>query len=617
MDQDLKELLENTAAALKCGDAESALAWSEQLVVEFPREPKTSLLRARALVAAKRTDEALHLLRQSWAMLRKNPEALRLRAVLAFTSGALDDAKNCARLLSEIAPTDRENLAFIVEWHLEAEDLDLALANARSLLKHHRDHPEAWKVFAEVLLARQCAEGALNALRQGLLTHPNNYALLKLARNIARAQDQRREALDYSLQMLKLAPDIKNRLAVAQSYVELGEFPAALVHAEALVELGHPHASILVARCLLAQHRVDEAILTLDNSLARAPDDAQLLTAARNLAFQHGRFDKALSFGLCLLEAGATDRKSLDYVALSYMAAGDLDSAERYLASVQTNAAAPPDLKAARHLRRCRRLQGTVPALAEAWRSAVTNLLLQQGATTCPIPPDATPPMIQYWSQGELPADVRLVFEEWEKLFHRESLGQVQLFDRSSAGEWIAEHTPEFRSLFAGAFHYAMESDIFRIAYASKFPCIYVDIDGWPLENAARILRLGLQSRRSMLYFRSYRPWILNGFFISRPECPFFRELVNQTLSVDLSALPRNHDTIEATFGPTRYNKVLREILSETDKTSVSAVDGVPGCAQVLTGSEQIYFTHEAAVASVKPPFPLNYKATRDYWKRL
>jgi Flp pilus assembly protein TadD len=313
--------------------------------------------------------------------------------------------------------------------------------------------------------------------------------------------------------MLKLAPDVeKNRLAVAQSYFDLGNFNAALVHSEELVRSRHPHAAILMARCLLVKHRVEDAIRTLEDALAQSPDDPNLLTVARNAAFRHGRFDKAVKFGLRLTEAGAADNKSLQFVAQSFMAAGDLDSAERYLASVRTNAAAP-DLKAAQNLRLCRRLQGTVPAIPEAWRSAVTNPLVQQSRAHCRAP-HAALPMIQYWSQGEPPGDLRLVFQEWEKLFHRESLGEVRLFDRSSAGEWIAEHTPKFSSSFKGAFHYAMESDIFRIAYASKLPCIYVDIDSWPLENAARILRFGLQSRRSMLCFRSHSAmapqWLLH-----------------------------------------------------------------------------------------------------------
>ena len=29
----------------------------------------------------------------------------------------------------------------------------------------------------------------------------------------------------------------------------------------------------------------------------------------------------------------------------------------------------------------------------------------------------------------------------------------------------------------------------------------------------------------------------------------------------------------------------------------------------------ELYFTHEAAVASVKPPFALGYKTTEAYWK--
>jgi len=46
-------------------------------------------------------------------------------------------------------------------------------------------------------------------------------------------------------------------------------------------------------------------------------------------------------------------------------------------------------------------------------------------------------------------------------------------------------------------------------------------------------------------------------------------------------------------------------------------VDGVRGCSRLRLGETEIYFSHEAAVASVRPPFKLGYKVTGDYWKAL
>ena len=118
-----------------------------------------------------------------------------------------------------------------------------------------------------------------------------------------------------------------------------------------------------------------------------------------------------------------------------------------------------------------------------------------------------------------------------------------------------------------------------------------------------------------MLYFRTHRPVIVNGFFVSTPDCPFFRELVDQCLEIDIDALPKDYLALEGTFGPSRYNKVFLDILGASSNASASRAGDLPGCSTVTLGEHKIHFAHEAAIASVRPPFPLGYKITGDYWK--
>jgi hypothetical protein len=223
--------------------------------------------------------------------------------------------------------------------------------------------------------------------------------------------------------------------------------------------------------------------------------------------------------------------------------------------------------------------------------------------------------MIQYWSQGAPPADVQIVCDTWRSLFDRQNLGSVELYNRSSAEAWIREYAPEFSSLFSQAFHFAMESDIFRIAYASKRKCIYMDIDSWPLEHTAQILRYAVLSKETMLYLRAHRATIVNGFFVSTPESRFIKELTRQCLGIDISRLPRSYMVLENSFGPSRYNKVFSDLLASSRESSAAMLKQIPGCSVVSLENSQLYFAHEAAVASVRPPFPLGYKATNDYWK--
>jgi hypothetical protein len=120
-----------------------------------------------------------------------------------------------------------------------------------------------------------------------------------------------------------------------------------------------------------------------------------------------------------------------------------------------------------------------------------------------------------------------------------------------------------------------------------------------------------------MLYLRAHRPTVLNGFFVSTPDSPFFKRLIEECLAIELSSMPKNYVTLEGTFGPTRYGKVFAEMVKASRSGAAAMVKEVPGCSVVSLDGTDIHFAHEAAVASVRPPFPLGYKATDDYWKYM
>ena len=86
----------------------------------------------------------------------------------------------------------------------------------------------------------------------------------------------------------------------------------------------------------------------------------------------------------------------------------------------------------------------------------------------------------QYWSQGQLPYDLQDIQEKWNKIFLNMGLPAIKLFNKSSAREWIALNAPEFIKSFEKAPLFAVEADIFRIAYALKNDCIWIDSDQYP-----------------------------------------------------------------------------------------------------------------------------------------
>jgi tetratricopeptide (TPR) repeat protein len=619
-ERDQDALRERALSAMERGEADEALGLSEDLIGRFPDVARSHFIRARVLATFGRPEEALDTLRSSLSLHKGDFRALAMMRTLAAGLGCRDEAVDYARKASEVAPHERKNLLFLLGEHIRSNDHKAALRVSETLIQHHDSEPQAWLLRAEVMAAAGRAKDALRALRAGVERHPTNYALLKAARNAALERERPDEALNYATQMLALHPmDRKNLAAIIQLHMRRGEFETALIHADAMVT-HEPYESdgiVLRAQSLAAMNRVTPALNSLRDAVMRAPHDNRLLIAARNLAFQHGRFEAARDYGMSLRATGHQDKKSLEYIAQSLMALGDVPAVEAFIASVRATPS-EPRLKTEHHLQSLHELSQSTPIIVDAWRAAVTDDIGPKRSAedaVRPSPLGAT--MIQYWSQGTPPDDVQLVLTAWRDLFEREELGRVELYDRKSAAVWIQANAPEFTPLFDASFHYAMESDIFRIAYASKRPCIYVDIDGWPLEQSAEIMRFGVRSGSSLLYFRSYRPWIVNGFFIGQPACPFFRLLVEQALSVDLSTMPKDHHTIENSFGPTRYNKVLSDLLGRDSIAGVGPVVSVRGCSELRLGGNRILFSHEAAAASVRPPFRLGYKTTGDYWKGL
>ncbi len=602
--------------AIERGDLPFAIERANQLIEADSFDRQGHILKAEALMAQQKPAEALQVIQQALLAQENDARLLSFARNTALQLHGIEAAAEYVLKLAQVAPDDIKNELFVIELHFKSGELDVALARTDALINSERNVPKAYILKARALVAEHRVEDALKVLGDGLAVHPLDVKMLSFARNIAFQLGRFNEAIGSAVRISSLAPaDSKNEIFLIQCYLASGDFAEALEHANALVAK-YPDdlpALMLRSQALIAEHRAGEAIDFLFGALSVHPENLRLLSLTRNVAFQNGRFDVAIGCALKLTELEPNDNRNKAFLIHAYMAEGKIDEVDRYFQSLTDVSGVPPIAKEIHHYARYKELAADYPAFVSAWHASLRN----HGDANVPTPRDVenNVPMIQYWSQGAPPRDVQIVCDNWERLLEREQLGQLKLFDRDSAAEWIEANAPEFTSHFSKAFHYAMESDIFRIAYASRHPCIYMDIDSWPLDHTAEILRFALQSKTSMLYLRAHRPWIANGFFVSAPGCPFFKKLVEQCLAIDLDGLPKDYLVIESTFGPTRYNKVLRELLSVSGEASASGISEVPGCSRISLDGREILFSHEAAVASVKPPFPLGYKGTGDYWK--
>jgi hypothetical protein len=226
------------------------------------------------------------------------------------------------------------------------------------------------------------------------------------------------------------------------------------------------------------------------------------------------------------------------------------------------------------------------------------------------------PQPFQYWSQGTPPGDVVNVTKEWNALFKCLGLNAIQVFDREQALEWITYHNPDFRVPFETAPHYAAESDVFRLAYASCGDAIWLDSDVMPVETSMRVIALALQYDSSLLYLKKRVPYLQSSFFISRRGCPFFAEMANDLRGFDYTdpkfdSVGRLQLIHDYSFGPATYTAALERLclrmpFDDFDHACLPFLQRV-----LFQGFSLSFFRGNWMVKGG----PMSYKQSSDNWK--
>lgn len=226
------------------------------------------------------------------------------------------------------------------------------------------------------------------------------------------------------------------------------------------------------------------------------------------------------------------------------------------------------------------------------------------------------PQPFQYWSQGAPPDDVLAITEKWNKLFGRFGLNPVQLFSRDQALEWIVVHNPDFRVSFETAPHYAAESDVFRLAYASCGDTIWLDSDVIPVANSERVLVLALKHDASLLYLKKRVPYLQSSFFISRQGCPFFAEMADDLRGFDYTnprfdSVGRLQLIHDCSFGPASYTAALERLCARVPFCAFDHGD-LPLLQRVLFQEFSLSFFRGNWMVGGGP---MSYKASANNWK--
>jgi len=218
---------------------------------------------------------------------------------------------------------------------------------------------------------------------------------------------------------------------------------------------------------------------------------------------------------------------------------------------------------------------------------------------------------IQYWSQDLIPDDIKSLTGLWNQQLRIIGLPPIVIYSKQMAANWIASNAPEFSISFNTAYHYAIESDVFRVAYASKGCCIYLDADMLPYHWTNKVLKELLTEESSVLYLRSMRPIIGSCFFISRDGCPFFKRLSKECLNIDFTKLPNDGNTITTSFGVDKFMSVVLGLVSDFPSVDIQHLGS--GYAELKWQDNKLLFVNESLIAAASKP-NLKYKQTQASW---
>ena len=436
------------------------------------------------------------------------------------------------------------------------------------------DSIDAWEEFSAktiYLIRKNKLRRAKTVIKFGLKKFPNKLDLLILASDVCRASGNREKSLEYAELLITHHPDNWN---------------------------GYGRA----AQDLIVLKRFEEAQDKIQAGLEKIPSQINLLNIATDIYRTSGDPEKSLAFSELLISHFPDSWTGYIRAAQDELSLGIFQPFkwQERIAICQP----PSQGKDLIFWESISNYKNT--AIESLWVNSFKPLRLSDCCED-KISLELWQPF-QYWSQGRPPNEIINITKAWNKLFKAIGVSPIKMFDKNTALEYIENNCPELSISFKTSFHYAVEADVFRLAYAQRNNCIWLDSDMYPRYGTKDMLKELLSHRKTTLYFREKRPWIVNGFFASPSGSKFFANILNSTKDTDFSTLPHNFDSIVNTFGPRRYNQELDKILKTVGQLSdQSSVEGVQAI-------KDFNFVNEHTFASVNPPFKLHYKTTNDSW---
>lgn len=286
-----------------------AEAEAKALVAAFPDEHVYAFKLASLYVNSGRRADAEAILR---SIVEKNvdgPDAIEGKVSLARLAAANGERAAAMAILEEVLASNAENSGALLvrgTLALQADDMDGALADARTVLRTQPRSADALRLLAQTQLRRKEPHLAMETLAQLIDVEPANAVAREQLARLHLARNEADQALAQYDAVLTTAPQrIESLLPRAEILInkrQFGQAEAAIALVAAMPDqaaAGH----MLSGRLKLAQGRLEPAIAEYRKAYTLTPDAEEPVEAIVQAYFAANRNDDALAY---LDEVGRT-----------------------------------------------------------------------------------------------------------------------------------------------------------------------------------------------------------------------------------------------------------------------------------------------------------------------
>lgn len=359
--------------ALGKGDVETALARSDRALALRPDWDEAAVLRARAMMTAGRSEEALDALRD-WPGFRENPR-LRLEfAILQLAADRVEEARLELELLLADFPRLPGALRTLGLLEFQSGNYELAERYLIELVGTGHYVADAMYYLGSIAEIENDLDGAAGFYARVTSGDNLSSARVRLALILYRLGDP-----ENALRSLELTPgmDRDSSLQIVGARGELlmrmERFDEALEIYNAELERYPDEQSLRYSRAFLYDRmgRLDDALDELRQLLRENPEDPIALNAlGYTLADRTTDYEEAYRYIAAALERSPDSPAIIDSMGWVQYRLGNLEEAERYLRRAWS---LDSDPEIAAHLGEVLWVMGDREAAEEVWFDALSR----------------------------------------------------------------------------------------------------------------------------------------------------------------------------------------------------------------------------------------------------